>query len=104
MPIDHLDLELLVQPHEVIGAERPQKSERLVVAAKERVLAVVDELSCFWVAEGRRAAAQARPGLQDDHARALGREANGSTQPRKTGTYNDDVRSRHGGLRGTAPR
>src|SRR5215212_7624401 len=102
--IDHLDLELLVEPHEVIGAKRPQEPERLVVAAKQRVLAVVDELSGFGIAEGRRAAAEARPRLEHEHAGAMRGQANGGAQARKARTYDDDVRIRHAGLQGTAPR
>ena len=49
---------------------RAQERERLAIAAEEHVLAVVDELAGLAIGERRRAAAELRPRVEDEHARA----------------------------------
>jgi hypothetical protein len=51
-PIDDLDLEPVVELHEVSRAYGPQESERLVIAAEERVLAVIHHLAGFRIGKG----------------------------------------------------
>ena len=52
------------------GADVAQERERLGVAAEQHVLAVVDELAGLAIGKRRRPAAQARPRLEHEHARA----------------------------------
>ena len=44
LTIDELDVEARLHRHAMIGADLPQKRERLVVASQQHVLAVVDPL------------------------------------------------------------
>ena len=59
----------------MLGADGAQEPERLVVAADEHVLAVVDGLAGLRIDERRRPSAEAGPRLEDEHARAARRPA-----------------------------
>ena len=97
--IDDVDRELLLDAHVRLGADAAQEAERLVVAAEEHVLAVVHALAGGRIGERRRAAAERRPRLEHQHARAaLGQRRRGA-QPGEAGA---DRRSTSGLKAGSA--
>ena len=102
--IDDLDLELIVELHEVSRADGPQEPEGLVVAAEYRVLPVVDDFAGFGIGERGGATTQRRPRFQDQHARTAPGKIHRRAQPGEAGTDNDDVRRRHAIPRATGPR
>ena len=56
--------------HAIGGADAIEERQRLVVTAHQDVLAVVDALAGFGIGKRRGAAAEARPRLDHQHARA----------------------------------
>ena len=63
--IDEVDVETRLQPHAIVRADLSQERERLVVAAEQHVLAVVDALARLRIGERGRAAAE--HGLRFEH-------------------------------------
>lgn len=73
--IDHGNLERRGSMERMTAADPIEKGKRLVVAACQHVLPVVDALSRRRVAIARGAAAKLAAGLDYDHARATLRES-----------------------------
>ena len=74
-----------------VGADRVEERERLVIAAEQHVLAVVDELAGLAIGERRGPAAELRPRVE---RRARGWPACGErrrAQPGEAGADDDDV-------------
>ena len=78
-----------------IGAEAPQKRVRLVVAAEQDVLAVVDALARVAINERGRASAEAVARFEDHDAHATPRQANGGAEPGEASADNSYVDSIH---------
>src|SRR5436853_6479115 len=83
--IDHRDRELRLETHVVERTDVAQERERLGIAPEENVLSVVDELARLPVGKRRRTPAEASARLEDEHARALSREAGRGAQAGKAG-------------------
>ena len=78
---------------------RRRKSSVSPVAAEQHMLPVVDELSGVPIDEGRGAAAELRPSVEDgDRCAAVGEQGAGA-QAGETGADDDDVRARAGSRR-----
>ena len=72
-------------------ADAPEKAKRLVIAAEEHVLAVVDALAGGGIGERRRTPAQRRPRLEHEHARATLGQRGGGAEAGEAGADDDDV-------------
>ena len=89
--IDHVDVQVGLHVHVRRGVDPTEKPERLVVAADEHVLPVVDALAGRRIGEGGRPAAQRRPCFENQDAHtALGQCGRGA-QAGKAPSDDDDV-------------
>ncbi len=86
---DEWDLQRRLDLDVAVRADPLQKRERLAVAAEHRVLTVVDQLAGVAVLERRRASAEPRPRIEDEHANAAFREQRRGTQPREAAADDD---------------
>ena len=77
--------------HVALGTDAAKKRERLRVAAKEHVLAVVDELAGDAIGEGRRPSPELRTGLEYQHPAAGLGQRRGGRQTREAGADDDHV-------------
>ena len=69
----------------------PEKRERVRVAAKEDVLAVIDPLAGLPIGERGCAATQAASRLEHEHTRAQARQPRARAQPGKAAADDGDV-------------
>ena len=88
--IGHVERRL--HAHVRLGADAAEKRERLVIAAEQHVLAVVDQLAGLAIAERRGAPAELAARLEHEHALARARRAPTRRQPGDPGA--DDERRR----------
>ena len=89
--IDHVDGQPVLNADVPFGADAPEKSKRLVVAAEEDVLPVVHALAGCRIGERGGAPAQRRPRLDDKHLCAALGQRGGGAQARKAAADDDDV-------------
>ena len=81
--IDELDLEARLHAHAILGADPPQERERLVIAAEQHVLAVVDPLAGLRIGERRGAPAEHGLRFEHEHTRAALRQPTAARRPAK---------------------
>src|SRR5262249_42774224 len=93
LPIDHRDAERRLDAHVAGGADVAQEVERLLIAAEQDVLTVVDELAGLAIGKRRRAAAEPRPRLEHDNAGPGARQPDGRAQAGEPGADDYDVAS-----------
>ena len=93
--VDDLEVEPLIEPDVAVGADLAEKIEGLVIAAKQRVLPVVDHLARGRIRECGGSTAEAPPLLDNGHPRPLVHQANRGAQARKASAHDDDVRCGH---------
>ena len=72
-------------------ADAIEKRVRLVVAAEEDVLSVVDALAGLAIEKGRRTSAKARTSFDNDHALAGVSESDSRAETREARADDDDV-------------
>ena len=77
-----------------LGADPPQESERLAIAAEQHVLAVVDELAGLAIDEGRRAAAELGRASSTITRRPRSASRAPRAQPGEAAADHDDVEPR----------
>ena len=97
--IDDLQIQRRIECHRIGDANRVEKGERLVVAAEEHVLAVVEHLARLRIGKRGSAPAQTPALLDDQDPRAPLGEPDGGAQPGKAGANDDDVRLGHADAR-----
>ena len=68
-----------------------QERERVAIAPEQHVLAVVDELARFAIVERRRASTEPAAGFEDEHARAVLRQAHCRAEPGESGADDNRV-------------
>jgi hypothetical protein len=91
VPIEADQLERRLDAHVIRGADRREKRQRLAIAAEEHVLAVVHELAGVAIAKCRRAPAELRPRIENQHPRAAARQRARGAEAGETAAYDDDV-------------
>ena len=75
----------------VVRTDVGEKSKRLAVAAKKRVLSVIDPLACLTIGKCRGSAAEPRRLLEYGHAPAGCRETDAGRETSEAGAENGDV-------------
>jgi hypothetical protein len=89
--VGHGQRQTRLQRREMTRADAIEKRIRVVVAAEEDVLSVVDALAGFAIEKRRRTSAKARTSLDDDHALAGVSESHSRAETREARADDDDV-------------